>query len=92
MSKTKNKEHKPDEHLKGLIKKLRSENKQLRQRLKQIENKSHFYEHIADEVVEDITVGDACTFCGKGNLQTIDLKFLSLIKCDICDFSERVKK
>jgi hypothetical protein len=91
LSKTKLKGKSELEHLRGQNKKLTSENKQLRKRLKAIVNKSHFYEHIADEVIEDIDVKESCEFCGKGELYEIDLKFLKIKKCNVCDFSERIK-
>ena len=43
MSKTRQKTHNESEHFKGEIKKLKSENKHLRQRIKELERWEHTY-------------------------------------------------
>jgi ribosomal protein L44E len=91
MSKTKQKTHSKTEHLEGQIKTLKSQNRQLRRRLKELEKQSHFYENIVDEVVDDVNVKNICKSCKKGTLQEIDLKHVIITACDTCDYKRKRK-
>lgn len=89
MSKTKSKNHSELEHLRGLIKHLKSENRQLRRRLKEIDKKVHFFEDVVDEIVEEVDVKNACKACGKGTILEYDLKYVILEKCNLCDYQNK---
>lgn len=91
MSKTKNKSHSETDHLRGQIKKLKSENRALKRRNKQLEKKSHFFEEVMDETVEEADFKNACPECKSG--QVIEYNFVHLIveKCDKCDYQKKRK-
>lgn len=91
MSKTKQKTHSKAEHLEGQIKALKSENRQLKRRLRELEKKSHFYEDIVEEAAEEVKIKNACPECGKGTLQEVDLVHVIITKCDTCDYKKRRK-
>ena len=92
MSKTKNKEHSGLELLKGRIRKLEAVNRRLRKRNKQLERKTHFHDNVIDDVAEEITPkGEMCTECGKGQLTTVDLKYLLIESCDTCEYRKKIK-
>lgn len=91
MSKSRQKSHSETEHLRGEIKRLKSENRNLRKRVKELDKRAHFYEEIADEIIEDVKPKDTCKHCGKGVLSEIDLVHVILTKCDVCDYQRRRK-
>jgi ribosomal protein L44E len=76
VSKTKNKEHSEVEYLKGQIRKLESENRQLKRRIKALDRRAHFYEDLVDDSVEDIQIKDKCPACKKGTRTILDLKYV----------------
>jgi len=90
MSKTKNKSRSELEHVRGQLKAVRRENRQLRKRLKELERQAHFYEETIDDVAEDIDL-DTCPKCQKGQTVVIDLKHLILVSCNQCEYKERLK-
>lgn len=92
MSKTKNKTHSETNHLKGRIRSQSRLIRQLKKRLKELERKSHFYEEVVDEFVEDVEVQDRCLECGKGNMIAYDFVHMILKTCDVCGHKERSKK
>jgi len=77
MGKTKTKSRKEIEHLRGIIRGLK---KQLK--------------HQQNDVAEDNTdyndEDGNCPKCGKGVLTEIDLVRLKIIKCNICDYREKI--
>ena len=91
MSKTRQKNHNEAEHHKGIIKKLKSENRQLRKRVRALDKKAHFYEEIVDEVSEDVIIKNACPECSNGVLQEIDFVHMILTKCNSCDYQKKRK-
>lgn len=91
MSKTRSKQHNESEHYRGQIRKLESENRQLKRRLKQLEKQSHFYEDLVDAVAEEIKiVEDKCKACGEGVLKFVDLKYAKFMVCDKCKKREKI--
>jgi len=90
MGKIKNKERSETEYFKGQIRKLESENRQLKKRLKVLEKRSHFYEDIADTAAEEITIKHNCPACRKGNLIILDLKYVCFETCDMCEHRRRL--
>lgn len=90
MSKSRNKNRSELEYVRGKNKQLKSENRQLRRRVNDLEKRSHFYEEVIDDVVEDIDL-DECQECGKGYLQVLDLKYIKFVHCDTCGYKERLK-
>ena len=92
MSKTRQKTHSEAEHWKGLYKKVKRENIQLKKRLKSLERREHFYEEVIDDVtVENEVSCETCDNCGKGVIIETDLKYVILRRCDTCDWAERIK-
>lgn len=91
MSKTKRKERNEYEYLRGQIRKLESENRQLRKRLKQLDKKSHFYEDLIDAVAEDITMDNNCKKCRSGILRHVDLKYAQFLVCANPECQDRKK-
>lgn len=93
MSKTKQKTHSKAEHLEGQVKALKSQNRQLRKRLKELERKSHFYEDLVDEVVEEVKIKDICPKCKTGVLTSHDFTHIVVTKCNNpeCDYQKRRK-
>ena len=91
MSKTKQRTHSEVEYLRGQIKKLKSEKRSLERRNKELERKSHFYEEVMDETVEEVDFKNSCPNCKSG--QVIEYNFVHLIvqKCDKCDYQKRIK-
>lgn len=92
MSKTKQREHSETEYLKGQIRKLESENRQLKKRLKKLDRRAHFYENIVEESVEEVEVKDKCPSCKKGDLVLIDLKYVQFEQCneEDCDYRKKL--
>ena len=92
MSKTKNKERSEIELLRGRIRKLESLCRQLRKRNKQLEKKTHFHENIIGDFADTITPkGETCPECGKGQITTVDLKFLLIKSCSLCEYRKKIK-
>lgn len=92
MSKTKQKNKSEVEVLRGENRRLKSENRNLRKRVKELEKKSHFYEEIVDEVVEDVKFRNTCRNCGKGEVLSYDMGLIRLNKCNLCDYEKKIKK
>jgi hypothetical protein len=92
VSKTAKKSRSELEELRGENRKLRSENKKLLREIKNLSKRSHFYEEVIDDVTTDIELKDACDNCGKGDLISMDLGLIKLIRCNLCDFEKKVKK
>lgn len=91
MAKTRRKEHSEVEYLRGQIKKLESENRQLKKRVKQLDRKSHFYENLVDENVEDIEFkAEKCPQCKQGILFLLDLKHVRFHTCTECEYRKKV--
>lgn len=92
MSKTRNKEGSEVEYWRGRVRKLEATNRRLRKRNKQLERKAHFHEDVIDDIAGDIApTGEICQECGKGQLTTIDLKFLLIESCDVCEYKRKIK-
>lgn len=81
MSKTKNKNRREIEYLRGRVRKLEAELKYYK-KLPTIEE---------TEPVEDVDL-DICERCGKGICEIFDFKFAILRKCQLCGFEERKRK
>ena len=92
MGKLRQKESSEVEYLRGLVKKLKSQNRNLRKRLKELERKEHWFEIVREEEPIEIEENvDKCPECVKGKLSHIDLHHLTLIKCDKCEFKQKLK-
>ena len=92
MAKTKSKSRTEVEVLRGENRKLRSENKKLLREIKDLSKRSHFYEEVIDDVATDIELKSSCENCGKGDLVSMDLGLIKLIRCNLCDFEKKIKK
>lgn len=92
MSKTRNKERDEREHFRGQIKKLESENRQLKKRLRALDKQAHLYEDIVDAVAEEIVVTDnKCQKCQIGIIRLLDLKHAKFLVCNNEDCQDRKK-
>lgn len=92
MGKIKRKEHSESHYLKGIIKKLKAENKSLKQHLKFFEKREHFYEDNPndDECDNDpIILPNSCPRCKNGKLSEVDLHKLIITKCDNCEYQTK---
>lgn len=91
MSKTKNKNRSENEYFNGKIRKLESENRQLKKRLKALDKRAHYFEEMVNEVVEDVEMKNICPQCNKGTLQENDFKHIIIVKCDNCKYQKNRK-
>ena len=92
MSKLRRKQGKEDEYYKGQIRKLESENRQLRKRLKQLDKREHLYEDLIEAVAEEIKPpkNGKCPECRDGTLSHHDLKYVRIEKCDECKYRKKI--
>jgi ribosomal protein L44E len=79
------------EHLKGQLKERDKLVRQLRRRVRELGKKSHFYEDVVDEVVEEVEMRQSCPSCKKGDLHEMDFKYVILIKCNQCNYEKKRK-
>jgi ribosomal protein L37AE/L43A len=89
MSKTKNRTHSQAEHLQGEIKRLKSENRNLRKRLKELEK---WDREVPDPLEEpEVVIPDvlSCPECKDGTLEFHDFVQTQLLICDNCDYREK---
>jgi hypothetical protein len=91
MGKARQREGSETEFLKGIIRKLKSENRYLKRCLSQLEKRKHFYEHneVDDEEPEEVL--KKCDTCGKGSLISIDFGVRTITRCSICTFKKVTK-
>ena len=90
MSKTKNREHSETEYLKGQIRKLESENRQLKKRLRKLDKKAHLYEDLIEAVAEEIEAEEKCEKCKQGIYKFVDLKYAKFMVCDKCQERKKI--
>jgi ribosomal protein L44E len=90
VSKTKNKERSESEYLRGQIRKLESENRQLKRRVKALDRRAHFYEDLVEDATEDINIKDRCPSCKEGTTSIVDLKYVRFETCDSCDYRKKL--
>lgn len=76
MAKTKNKTRSEVEFLKGEVRRLKK-------KLKHYEKNGIEIETI-DETDENV-----CPLCARGKIIVVDLKFLTILKCNICSYNEK---
>jgi ATP-dependent 26S proteasome regulatory subunit len=85
VSKTKRKESSESEHFKGQIRKLESENRQLRKRIRALDKRSHLYDDLIEAVAEDIVIKEEkCKKCQVGVLQLVKVNHLKFLVCGEC--------
>lgn len=93
MSKTQNKNHSEVEHLRGQVKKLKAENRNLKKRLKEFERWEHVYQDAMLESEEIEVIADRidkCPKCDIGELNYFNFVHTELLKCNKCDYRERI--
>lgn len=91
MSKTRRKNRSEVEFLNGQIRKLESENRQLKRRLRQLDKTQHFYDDLIEAVAEDIKPKEAkCEKCKVGTLTLIDVKHAKFLVCDECKDRKKI--
>jgi predicted nuclease with TOPRIM domain len=98
LGKVKNKTHSEVEELRGVVKKLKKENSQLKRQLRSANKYQHQYEDVIEnnileenpeEIVEKIAY---CPECHKGRLKLVlSLDIRQVYECDQCDFRKTVK-
>lgn len=84
MSKTKSKNRSENEYFNGKIRKLESENRQLKKRLKALDKRQHLYDDIIEVIAEDIVIDEKCKKCKNGSVSLIDLKYAKFLVCNEC--------
>jgi hypothetical protein len=96
----KSKEGKGSEYYLGIIRKLKSENRNLKKRLKQLEKREHFYEDNEedDDDIIELPVGEEnevytkrCNECGKGMLKTFEIVGRVFETCETCGYRKKIK-
>lgn len=96
MGKVGQRERSEVEYLRGIVKRLKSENRQLKKRLSVLTKKSHLYDDILDDAVADEpkSVDIKCTKCNKGNINILDFVHIRLKVCGNpdCGFKERLPR
>lgn len=90
MSKTRRKNRSEAEHFRGEIKKLESENRQLKKRLKALDKREHFYDDLIEAVAGDIKTTEKCKKCKVGDLAFQDFKHIQFIVCNNCKDRNKV--
>lgn len=90
MSKSKRRGHSEVEHLRGLVRSLKSENRHLRKKLRQFENQVDLIDD--DEEYEETISLDVCPKCQTGIMTEADFKYIIIRKCGNCGLTERKKK
>ncbi len=92
---TKSRSHKDDEDLRGIIRELRSQNKALKRRLRDLEKSKHIYKELklSEEEMEELVEEkkSSCPECGEGNLVYVDLGIKHLMSCDMCKYRTKAK-
>lgn len=88
-----------DEYYLGIIRKLKSENRNLKKKIKQLSKREHFYEDDNDDDIPELPSGQAnaklkelCESCGKGFLEEIEIIGRYFKKCNICEFRTKAIK
>ena len=77
MGKTKTKSRKEIEHLRGIIRSLK----------KQLKNQ---HKDVSEDNTEYGDDDGNCPKCGKGVLTEIDLVRVKIVKCNVCDYREKI--
>ncbi len=93
----KSKEGRPSEHYLAEIRKLRSENRNLKKRLKRLERKEHIFdEQDEEDLIQELPIGESqrplgCMECGKGEIKTFELMGKVYGTCTVCGDRKRLK-
>lgn len=85
-----NKHSKENEYYLGEIRQLKSENKKLKRRLRDLEKREHNFDHVEDEI-EIEQVKAKCQSCGKGDLEEISLLNRIWQSCTLCLWRSKAK-
>lgn len=80
---TRSRNHKSSEDYLGLIRQLKSENRQLKKRIKQLEKQ--FYTKI-EKIEEENPKLELCPSCGKGTLDCVVVAGRTFTRCDTCEY------
>lgn len=91
----KRKSRTPEEWLKGQLRELQKENRNLKKRIRQLEKSEHLYEDVIlgdrDAAMEEAVKEDTCSSCGKGKLKIINVldKYI-FEECSICEHRKKI--
>lgn len=89
----KSKHSKKEEFYAGEARRLESENKSLRRKLKQLEKQAHFYDKSEDEPKESkVTLKQKCSECEQGNIVEMIVLDRLIYKCDNCKWRSKAVK
>lgn len=103
MSKPRRKNKNELEYFRGLVRELEKENRALKKRLKQLEQKEHIFDDAQDDLSQDNEIsGDSedthptfkkipCDSCGKGFLLEYEIMGKVIGTCNICNERKRIK-
>lgn len=98
MSKTRNKSGSEVEHLRGEIRRLKSQVRYYKKRCNELSRRQNFFQNIdpdidAEEEYEEKNDIERCPSlsCGKGTIYEVDLGRIVVAKCDVCDWKETRK-
>jgi len=90
LGKTRRKERSESEYLRGQIKALEKENRQLKKRVRALDKTAHFYDDLIEAVAEDIIIEEKCPICKTGKHRVLDLKYVSFMTCTDCDYRKKI--
>jgi predicted RNase H-like nuclease (RuvC/YqgF family) len=89
VSKTRQRNHSELDHLRGRVKKLESQNRQLRRRLKSLDKREHLYEDLLETISEDIVIEPKCPQC-KSKIEYKDFTHVKYEVCVDCDYKKKL--
>lgn len=89
----KKKERNSDEYFRGQIREKDKLIKSLQRRVRELERKQHIYDEAVDDLIDIVSQEDQakCDKCKEGHLTEVDLKHITIIKCNTCDFKKTKK-
>jgi len=90
MAKTKQRERSETEYLRGQVRKLETENRQLKKRVRALDKRAHFYNDLLEAVAEEIIIDDKCPQCKTGKLNYKDFKYVQYEICQECDYKRKL--
>ena len=89
MSKTKQKNHKQEEALRGELRKCYSRIGQLEKLVNYYKKQANMTPREIEEETEEQQL-EVCDNCGKGHLELIDLVHVKFLRCDTCGYKEKI--
>lgn len=92
----KKREKNSEEYYRGIIRSQKSEIRNLKKRIKQLERREHFHEDNAleeeiEEIIAELPKSNICPECYKGQLVEYNVVGRHWLECNQCDYDTRKK-